>query len=213
MRKLLHKIKAIVKMAKLISSDDTKAIQQGRFYYMGTEALGQIFVPYGTISRPPKDSELIVFSQNGHESNAIAFASHPNIRTLKNLKEGEVGLANYLTKSYILMREDGTIELSSEKDFIVSKAQRVVMNASVDITLNAPTVTVNGDDEIKLKSKEIKHEADEVIIEADETKITGDETKIDSDLSINGGKYDQHYHPQGNDSDGDAEQDTGPPMN
>lgn len=178
---LIQKVKAIFKIARLISVNDTAAIQQGVFSYMGSTPRGQIFVPYGVMMNPPAGSQVAVFSQNGNESNAIGFASHPNLRTLQNLASGEYGISNYLTGSYLILKENGDIEISSEADVTISKAVNVNITATGTATLNIPSIDITGD-----------------------VNITGD-------LVNNGVTFSTHIHSQGNDSNGDAEVDTGFP--
>ena len=89
MKELIQRIKAIFKIAQLLSLDDSGNLQQGVFSYMGSTPKGQVFVPYGVLMNPPVGGQIAVFAQNGNESNAIGFASDPNNRTLRNLEPGE----------------------------------------------------------------------------------------------------------------------------
>lgn len=120
-----------------MSSDDSGDFQQGTFFYMGSAPVGQIFIPYGDLMRPPDDAQLAVFAQNGNSSNAIAFASDPKNRTVKDLAPGEKGIANYISGSYILIRNNGDIE-------IVGTAN-VIANITGNATVTAPDIILNGD--------------------------------------------------------------------
>lgn len=182
MKNLIQKIKAIFKIARLVSVDDSGNLQQGVFSYMGSNPKGQIFVPYGILMNPPVGSQMAVFSQNGNESNAIGLASDPNKRTLKDLEPGEFGISNYLTGSYVLMKANGDIEISSEADVKITKAVNIDVTASGIATITVP-----------------------------EINITGDVT-INGILVNNGITFDTHIHSQDNDGDGDTEENTNGPM-
>lgn len=137
---IMQRLKSLFKIARLVSSDDSGNFQQGNFYYMGSTPKGQIFVQYGDLMRPPDGAQMAVFAQNGNESNAIAFASDPKNRTVKDLAPGERGIANYISGSYILIRNNGNIEIISQADVTVT-APTVTITSAVTITGN---VTING---------------------------------------------------------------------
>ena len=182
MKELIQRIKAIFKIARLVSSSNVGNFLQGQFFYMGTNAKGQVFIPYGTIGRPPNGSQVALFAQNGNESNAIGFASDPKNRIKPDAAAGEHGIANYVSGSFIFLDNAGNIEISSEADVTISKAVNVVVTASGTMTVTVPTMTINSD------------------------------VTINGDLVNNGITFDTHFHSQGNDSNGDSEVDTGPPQ-
>lgn len=80
---------------------------------------------YGICSNPPSGAHVLLFSAQGQE--AVKFGV-PNdfINRLKNMTEGECALYNTLTRSMVLLRSDGGID--------------VVASASIDIT--APEVNI-----------------------------------------------------------------------
>ena len=181
MMDMVQRIKALFKIARLISSDDSGNFQHGVFAYMGSTPEGQIFIPYGDLMRPPDGAQMAVFAQNGNESNAIAFASDPKNRTVKNLLPGEKGIANYVSGSYILIHNNGDVEVSSEADVTISKAATVTVNAAVGVAITAPLTTITGD------------------------------VTINGDLVNNDITFHTHTHAQGSDSHGDSEVETDPP--
>lgn len=145
MRKFFQALKAIFKIATLISSDDTQAIQQGIFRYMGSNPKGQLFTPYGTFGRAPDGSMVAVFSQNGNESNAIGMASDPNNRTLKGLKQGEYGIGNYTSGSYIFFPENGDMigEVKNDAVFTCADTFKILIGATV-FEFSETGLTVDG---------------------------------------------------------------------
>jgi phage gp45-like len=80
------------------------------------------------ISNPPEGSQVLLLPQNGQESASIGLADHPNIRPVRDTATGEVGLANYLTGSYVMFRENGDIEVFTE-------AGNLIANITGDVTL------------------------------------------------------------------------------
>ena len=140
---LMQRIRSIFKIGRLASVNDSGSLQQGVFVYMGSSPKGQVFVPYGVLMNPSIGSQMAVFSQNGHESNAIGFASDPNNRTLKNLKSGEYGISNYLTGDFILFKEDGTTQLTTKKLTITTEGVTVVIDKN-GMAITGGAVTHNG---------------------------------------------------------------------
>lgn len=134
MKSILNRIKNLFKIAKLLSVDDSDNL---RFYtssMLGKKQKILGFSPYGLMHNPPVGSMVLVFSQQGQESNGIGIADDPKNRTLKDLKSGEVGLSNYLTGHYIYFDENGLCT-------IVAKDLRIAVDDSVEI--NSTTVNIN----------------------------------------------------------------------
>lgn len=197
-------IKAIFKIGNLVSSNDSGNFQTGIFKYMGSTPRGQIFIPYGDLSRAPDGSQMAVFAQNGNQSNVIAFASDPKNRTIKNLKSGEKGIANYVTGSHILLTENGDVIVVSKNDLKVTAG-----TSSFEIKQNGDILAVSGND-FKVTagstSFEMKKDGDFTFTAGTNVFVI----KKDGGILNNGvdiGK--DHSHPQGNDSAGNTEQNTG----
>ena len=131
MRKLVQRIKSAFKVAKLTATNDTIDLRGGTLGQQGFSQDGTLWTPYGLCHNPPVGSVVLVWAQNGHDSNAIGIADDPKNRTLRSLEPGEVGLANYLTGSYALFKENGDLEIEA-------------VNANVDITANNVNVTLTG---------------------------------------------------------------------
>lgn len=180
---IMHTLKSIFKIARLESSDDIGDFQQGVFSYMGSTPRGQVFVQYGDLMRAPDGSQMAVFAQCGNESNQIGLASDPKRRTVKNLAQGERGMANYLTGSYLLFTEDGGKTIVVNGDWNIQVTGNVNLLASETVTVTAPNTVINGD------------------------------VEINGELVNNGINLTTHNHSQGADNGGDVEQDTSGPQN
>ena len=131
MRKLVQRIKSAFKAALVTSTDDTVDLRGGTLAYQGASRTGTLWTPYGLCHNPPAGSVALVWAQNGQDSNLIGVADDPKNRTLRSLKPGEVGLANYLTGSYVLFKENGDIEV-------------VAVNSNVDVTASDVNVSLTG---------------------------------------------------------------------
>ena len=110
--------------------DDSKTFPLTQISYFGKPADTEVVWPYGFGGLAPKGAVVLVFSVNGDESNRASIVSLPQSR-IKNLKPGDCYMSNLVTGDVIIMREDG-IEIASSKP----------------ITINAPSVIVNGNVEL-----------------------------------------------------------------
>jgi len=142
MKNIINCIKNIFKIAKLLSVDDTGNLRFYTVSFMGKQQKVLGFSPYGLMHKPPADSMVLLWSQQGQESNGIGIADDPRNRTLKDLKEGEVALGNYRTGHYIYFDENGLCT-------VVAKDLKFVIDDSViiqgtDVEITSTTLTHNG---------------------------------------------------------------------
>ena len=196
MKSIMNRIKGLFKIARLISTEEGEDFLRGVVSYMGTQGPAQVLVPYGTMLNPPVDAQMMVLAQGGLQSNAIGIASDPKNRTLKDLEPGEYAVGNYTSGSYMVFRNNGDVELNVEGAFIVNVEGETTIT-SVDTML----LTTGGSTNIDLEA--------------------GNATRINSPLNmrsfdirnINSNiNYSDHQHPQENDGNNDAEEDTGGPL-
>jgi len=101
----------------------------------------------------------LVFLMRGNESNSIVIADDPKNR-VKNLAEGEVGIANYQTGTHFIMKENGdwdiqvngNVNLTATGDANITVGGNCTINAEDgEIFLNSPvirwrsgTIDING---------------------------------------------------------------------
>lgn len=145
---MMQKLKALFKMARLIASNDEKDILKATYSYLGKQVDGAYFVPYGLISRPPAGSIAMVFSQNGDQSKPIGIADSPKERGQRGNAEYETGLENYKTGNYIILKDNGDIDVISQNNVNVQTVADVNVNAGGNITANSGgdvKVTASGD--------------------------------------------------------------------
>lgn len=186
-------------------SDDSSAYPQVQVSYNGKPVRAVRFSPYGLCSNPPKGSVAMLLGPGAQESRTFALLDDmPN--RFKNLKEYETALYNYKTKSYVLMKEDGSIDIDSKKD----------LNLNIDGDVNAIikgnlSTKVTGTADIESTGNmTLKAPAIELI---GAIKLTGAVTgsaggnSIDAPSGLKTGSLDweTHGHEQGNDGDNDSE--------
>ena len=146
---------------------DQFAVQQ--MEYLGKTGNGVIVFPYGLHGNVPDDALALMFAVQGDPENRAAIAWTPQIRP--TLKAGEVAFYHPPTETQLLFDESGNVTLTTVT------GGSVTVNAATDVTINAPTLTINGD-----------------------IVINGTMTNNGKDVG------DTHEHAQGNDSAGNSEQ-------
>lgn len=125
------------KSGTLNSVDDSGNLRRGTASWLGRNGQPvQLASLYGVVHNPPTGSQVVLFPQNGQESNSIGFPDHPELRPLKNLLPGEVAIVNYLTGSYVLFKENGDIE--------VVASSNLTATVSGNITATAAQINLNG---------------------------------------------------------------------
>lgn len=129
----------MLKSGVLKSVNDSGNLRRGTADWLGrTGQPVQLASLYGLVHNPPAGSQVVLLPQNGQESNSIGLPDHPAIRPLKNLLPGEVALVNYLTGSYVLMKANGDIEVSTGGNLNVTASQinlnGVIIDGSGNIT-------------------------------------------------------------------------------
>lgn len=112
--------------------------------YNGKTGDCELIWPYGFCANPPKNSIVLMFNVMGQEENRAGFANLPQMR-FKGLKEGEVVVGNYLTKSFVKFTQEGNVEIFSSLDtnLEVVKTLNVVVGAGINIVCGADC-TIDG---------------------------------------------------------------------
>lgn len=143
MKRLYYMIKNLIKIARLVSTDDSGNFSRGVASYMGKEVPVLDLIPYGLIHRPPPNSLCVILSQNAQESSALALISDPKRRTLRNLIEGEVALNNQTSGDYIYLKDGNTIEAKTNTVTILTGGTTVTI-VDGQVTIDTGNLEVNG---------------------------------------------------------------------
>lgn len=154
-------------------------------------ATTEVVHPYGLSSNAPKDSFALMFNVMAQEENRAAIIYDPKNR-FKNLKEGEVALGNFVTKSVIKFLENGDIEITGLNNQIVNITgdTNVTIGGDASVTVGGST-TLNSTGNVDITAP---------IVSVDgELRVTGEVTAfyaLGTELSFSDirTKYNTHYH-------------------
>lgn len=135
-----------LKTGMLESVDDSGGTRRGTASWLGRDGQPiQLASVYGIINSPPSGSQVLLFPQNGQESFCIGIADHPNIRPVRDLAAGEVAVVNYLTKSHVIFKQNGDIEVFTDAgDLIANITGDITVTATGSITATAAQINANG---------------------------------------------------------------------
>lgn len=111
----------------LIGKDD-RDIRVQQVSYNGKAEDAEIWAPYGMSYNLPPNSLCLYAQIGGDEGNIVVLPDRSQDR-VKNLKEGEIALFNPLTKTQMIFREDGKLEINAKGDVDVT-ATNVNIDAS-----------------------------------------------------------------------------------
>lgn len=124
--------------------------------YFGRASNTHVINPYGLCTNPPKGSMGIMLLIGGDEENKAAlFNSDPDRfrgRDGSGLKEGEVALSDYLSESYVWLKENGDIEIDAKNnakinvigDADITVGGELTATVTGNTTITTPLLTING---------------------------------------------------------------------
>lgn len=134
--KLINKIKNIVKIARIVSVDDSKDVRFGVVKYLGKEQSCAIFTPYGLMSNPPENSMGPVFQIDGEESKLMGMFDRTDNRPVKDLVSGEVVVGNYETGEYVRFKDGNIVEIQTSLLNIGNAAKSAAIADELKILYN-----------------------------------------------------------------------------
>ncbi len=183
--------------------DDPTNFHIQQIEYLGKNADTLMIEPYGLHGNVPPGAFGAMFSIQGNPDNRGVIAWTPKER--RHLESGEVSFYHPPTDAFITWKANGDLDIETGN------------NGTAQINIKA------GD--INIESGNITIEGGDIDITADDVLITSPLTTIDGDLTVTGSTTlgstvtsdgtdisDSHTHPQGVDSGGNTEVDTGPPV-
>jgi len=147
---LLTKIINIVKRAVISNSlTDDKETSLAQITYLEKTGLTEVVTPYGSFARPPVDTQLLLFAVQSQENNRAGIAYSQENR-FKNLEEGECGVGNPLTRSFIKFDKEGNILITatakviinSTEDIDITTSGKVDLKSTGDVDIDAPQVNL-----------------------------------------------------------------------
>ena len=127
--KVLSTIKQAV--ITLVTSDSSQ-YPRGQAKYNDKVTNYTRLSPYGLVSNPPKGSWVLLLSSMAQSAVKFGIASDM-LGRIKGLKEGECGLYNTKTTSYVLLKANGDVDVSAD-----------VINLNGDVVITGSSVKHNG---------------------------------------------------------------------
>lgn len=121
------------KITKQVNQNTTSNLPQVQVSYLSRARDCGVANPYGTNSSAPVDSPCLVI-EVGNPNNRVVIPLTLDGRD-KTLKEGEFEAGNFKVGSVIKFKENGDIDVTSQKDVNVT---------ATTCTIDAPNVIVNG---------------------------------------------------------------------
>lgn len=214
------KVWSMIKQAVVsLVTDDTSSYPQGQATYNGKTTDHTRLSPYGLVSNPPKDSWVLLLSSMAQSAVKFGIASDM-LRRIKGLKEGECGLYNTLTQSFILLLENGDCSADIKGNALINAtgnltatiAGNISATAGGDITANAPSgdIIASAENVNATATTEINLTAPLINLNG-QVVSTGTMTAVDY-KAPGEPDYSDHKHSQANDSDGDSQVDVSTPI-
>lgn len=107
---------------------------------------------FGLASNPPEDTDAVAIFIAGDRDNGVVIGTNNQALRPKNLQPGEVmiydatGQSVYLSKTGIVINGAGKpINVNNAPQININGAQKLVVQASVDVELDTPVLKVTGD--------------------------------------------------------------------
>lgn len=151
MKALMQKILNMVTHVNVVQTyDDQELYPKVQVKYLRKDTDVTRLLPYPVIGNVPARGLGVKLNIQGSEGNRVAIMHDPKNR-LKGLKEGEGGIHNSLTGSYVLLLENGNISVVSKQDLLEEVTGNLVSSfvngtwvGTGVITHQAPTLNLNG---------------------------------------------------------------------
>jgi len=148
MRELLIKLMNTITQARVTRvSADTERYPSAQISSGKKVSVTTRLLPYPLIGNPTSDALGVKFNLQGQEQNSATIFHDPKAR-LKGLAEGEGGIHNAATGSYILLTENGDIKMVSLNDLVAQITGDVLNTIAGSLTNTVTgdmTDTVTGD--------------------------------------------------------------------
>ena len=141
----------------------------------------EVLHPYGMSSYAPVGSLALMFNIMGQEANRAAIVNDPK-RRFKDLKEGEVAIGNFLTRSYVKFLENGDIEIvtTNNQNITVTGDSNLTVTGSANIT-STGNATITSDAHVVVTATGTVG-----ITSTGNTTLTAPITTIDGALRVTG---------------------------
>ncbi|MDI2091631.1 phage baseplate assembly protein domain-containing protein [Commensalibacter oyaizuii] len=144
----LHMAMGIGRVTKGITHDQNTPLVQVTFAVNEVRDHLPVLQQYGFASRPLLGADVVVQFQSGDRNKGVVIASGDQRYYPKNLKDGEVAIY-HKTGSMIILKEDGSIELTPQNN-------KITLNADVQVTGKITANNMVATDDVKAGSVSLK---------------------------------------------------------
>ncbi len=184
-RRLWHRVQAIVARARLLLADDAGPVQLMQVRIIGDEVKSDVprMADYGFVSMPPAGADVVLVFLSGERSSGIVIATNHQTFRMRNLADGEVAIHD---------NKGRFVHLSTAGIHVQGNADPITVQTTSDITATAGgNITLQASGKIKLQAATVEIDATSLTMNASTatltatTTITGT-TAIDGDTSVTG---------------------------
>lgn len=211
--RLFKRVRTLVGIGRTTTPpNDGGAIQtvQIKLDDLRTRDQTKIMYHFGFTACLPVGSDVVLLTVAGDLSNGVTVATAHQPTRPTGLQPGEVKLYDAFGK-YVYLKDGEIIVEAAESPVFVNDATTVTINASSDVTFNVGgNVFVNGAKAVNVVAPNDITLTTPVVLMTGDLHVEGEIWELWG--TPNEVRLGAHIHPQGPDSHGDTEQNTGPPL-
>lgn len=209
---LLNKIKSLIRRVRVsLSLPDTGDYPKVQVTYLGKTGEMEVIWPYGMGGRLPVDAIPLCFNVEGMEENKAGIGTHPTIR-FKVDAEGETWNGNPLSGSVTYYRENGDIEIIGKNNKTVTIDGDMNITTGSDVNVNAGgnvNVTSSGTATVTAPTMNLIGNVNITGALVVTGSVAGASGAFTGSVTSGAISLTTHTHPQGLDSRGDSQANTG----
>jgi len=135
-------IKSLVRWVVITSvTKDDKDFPLHKVTYIAKAGDALAWYPYGFHANPGPAALALMLAVNSDAENRVMFPGSPKERISDDLPtplaEGEILIYNPITKSYVHLKEDGSIDIDSKLDINITAANDLTATVAGDTTITS----------------------------------------------------------------------------
>jgi len=189
-RRLWHRLQAIVARVRMLLFDDSGPVQLVQVRIIGDEIKDKVprLAEYGFVSMPPADADAVVLFLAGERSSGVIIATNHQTFRMRNLATGEVAIHDDKGR-FVLLGASGIHVQGNADPILVETTGTITANAGgdIDATSSGGSINLHAAAEIHLQAGTlVKIEAPDVQIGAGSMEVTADTVDIDGVTTVVG---------------------------
>jgi len=168
-RRLWHRLQAIVARARMLLFDDSGPVQVVQVRLIGDEVKDKVprVAEYGFVSMPPDGADAIVLFLAGERSSGVIIATNHQTFRMRNLATGEVAIHDDKGR-FVLLGAAG-IHVQGNADPILAETTSTITaqaGGDVNVTSTGGAVNATAATAIKLEAPFIHLKGSSIVLEA-----------------------------------------------